>query len=87
MGIGYIIRGHNPYGIYLTKETAKKGLNVVFDIYESIHVDKYKTKELKWINDESFCYTIKNDIGQIEIEKMFKIESVDIMDKNDLKQK
>ena len=79
MGIGYIIREHNHYGIYLSKETAKKGLDIVFDIYKSIHIDKYKTKEIEWIDDECFCYTVKNDIGKIEIKRMFRIEPVDII--------
>ena len=79
MGTGYIIREQNPYGIYLTRESAKRGLDTIFNIYRSIHVDKYKTRELEWIDDECFCYTVKNDIGQIEIERMFKIEPVDII--------
>ena len=77
----YVLPEEDTYTIYLTKELAQKKLNNIFNEYrKKIKKDSVMNIELEWIDDDAFYCTFKNDIGQIEFERKFIIETVDIIE-------
>ncbi len=82
MQTGYIIKEDDSYTIYQNKELAKKRLDIIFDKFKyASRGNELQTIELEWIDEDCFYVIGKNDIGQLEFERKFMIESVDIVER------